>query len=132
MKAESDPTPQVIEHSWTDIRNWIAEVFGNHNPAALAVLDVGIEVGLDRHLGLTTFVHDLVYMARPAQSQDGAVNARSPGSLRPAQDGWVRIETENSWKKNTVIERPANEAVPWFLRSSARPSVSLLEPKATP
>jgi hypothetical protein len=58
----------------------------------------------------------LIFVARPAQSHDGAVIVRSPGSLRPARDGWIRIETANSWKKNTVIERPVNEAVGLFLR----------------
>ena len=44
------PAPRVIEHSWTDIRDWIAEVFGDRNPSALAMLDLGIEAGLDRYL----------------------------------------------------------------------------------
>lgn len=115
MNQESDPAP-LIEHSWNEVRNWIAEVFGDRNPAALAVLDMGIETGLDRYLGLTTSMHDLVFVARPASSQDGAIIVRSPGSLRPAKEGWVRIETANSRQKNTVIERPANEAVPLFQR----------------
>jgi hypothetical protein len=116
MNADDDSGPHVIERQWADVRNWIAEVFGDRNPAALAVLDVGIEAGLDEYLGLTTSMHDLIFVARPAQSHDGAVIVRSPGSLRPARDGWIRIETANSWKKNTVIERPVNEAVGLFLR----------------
>jgi hypothetical protein len=110
-----DPAAQEVELS-TAVRNWIAKVFGDRNPAALAVLDIGIETGLDRHLALTTSMHDLVFMAKPAPSQDGAIIVRSPGSQRSARDGWVRIETTNSWKKNTVIERPASEAVSLFLR----------------
>ena len=51
---EDGPAPRVIEHSWTDIRDWIAEVFGDRNPSALAMLDLGIEAGLDRYLALTT------------------------------------------------------------------------------
>jgi hypothetical protein len=116
MNADDDSRPHVIERQWADVRNWIAEVFGDRNPVALAVLDVGIEAGLDEYLGLTTSMHDLIFVARPAQSQDGAVIVRSPGSLRPARDGWIRIETANSWKKNTVIERPVNKAVGLFLR----------------
>ena len=114
--SDAAPVPRAIEHSWTEVRDWIAEVFGDSNPAALAVLDFGIDAGLDRYLGLTTFMHDLVFMARPALSQDGAVIVRSPGSHRAARLGWVRIETSNSLKKNTVIERPTDEAVPLFLR----------------
>ena len=114
--SDAAPVPRAIEHSWTEVRDWIAEVFGDSNPAALAVLDFGIDAGLDRYLGLTTFMHDLVFMARPALSQDGAVIVRSPGCHRAARLGWVRIETANSWKKNTVIERPTDEAVPLFLR----------------
>jgi hypothetical protein len=99
MKADDDPRPQLIERSWTDVRNWIAEVFGDRNPAALAVLDVGIKAGLDRYLGLTTSMHDLIFVARPAQSQDGAVIVRSPGSPRQARDGWATPRTEQPFPR---------------------------------
>ena len=77
-------------------------------------------------------MHDLVFMARPASSQDGAVIVRSPGSLQPVNDGWVRIETANLWKENTVIERPMNDAAPLFLRFLRETFGITLETRAEP
>jgi glycerol-3-phosphate O-acyltransferase len=89
----------------------------DRNPAVLAILDTAIEAGLDEYLALTTSMHDLVIAAKPvSQPPNDVVIVRSAGSLHPASNGNVLIETISHLNKTTAIERPVGEAVPLFWR----------------
>jgi hypothetical protein len=66
-----------------------------------------------------TSMFDLVVAARPvADPPLDVIIVRTPGSLRPAKPGQVRIEHQTHTGHDDAIERPVDDAIRLFWRFS--------------
>lgn len=109
---------RIIDRGWHDVRAFLSNVDWHDRPDYLfEIIDSVIAHGADRHLAVTTSMHDLIIAQRPVGDPPyDVVAVRAPGSLRGPSPGTVLIEHLSVMGKNTTIQRPAAEALPLFWR----------------
>lgn len=88
-----------------------------HGQYLLAIIDSVLASGAADLLGVTTMMHDLVVVNRPAPDPPmDVIIVRAPGSLFAPANGFVRIDHVTVSGRDTRIDRPEAEAVRLFWR----------------
>ena len=110
---------RFVEQSWADVSLFEREVWGNDSGGRylLDIIDSVLVSGVADELAVTTSMHDLLIVGRPVPDPPmDVLFVRAPGSLRAPTLGHVLIEYKANSGRNTVIERPVEEAVRLFWR----------------
>jgi hypothetical protein len=107
------------EQSWADVSLFEREVWGNDSRGRylLDIIDSVLVSGVCDQLAVTTSMHDLLIVGRPVPDPPmDVLLVRAPDSVRATTIGHVLIEYKANSGRDTVIERPVEEAVRLFWR----------------
>ena len=110
---------RFVEQSWADVGLFERGVWGKDSRGRylLDIIDSVLVSGVADELAVTTSMHDLVIVGRPVPDPPmDVLLVRAPGSLREPTTGHVLIEYRANSGRDTVIERPVDEAVRLFWR----------------
>jgi hypothetical protein len=110
---------QFIKRTWPEVRDRLASVRWSQKPDFIfEIIDSVIGLGGGDLLAVTTSMHDLVIAPLPVgEPPNDVIILRAPGSLYPASsDGLVPIDYVAVSGRSTTLERPVEEAVPFFWR----------------
>jgi hypothetical protein len=81
----------------------------------LDIIDSVLVSGVADELAVTTSMHDLLIVGRPVPDPPmDVLFVRAPGSSRAPTIGQVVIEYKANSGRNTIIERPVEQAVRLF------------------
>ena len=108
-----------LERSWSDVRDFEAEVLAGHERGQylLAIIDSVLCSRAADLLAVSTSMHDLVVVTRPLPDPPmDVIIVRAPASLFEPANGFVRIDFVTVSGRNTRIDRPEAEAVRLFWR----------------
>jgi hypothetical protein len=105
------------ERPWAEVSLFEREVWSNDSRGRylLDIIDSVLVSGVADDLAVTTSMHDLLIVGRPVPDPPmDVLFIRAPGSSRAPTIGHVLIEYKANSGRNTIIERPVEQAVRLF------------------